>query len=219
MVLKILVKDIHDFLFHFAPKSLAEDWDHVGLQTGSLRGELKGVFVSLDVTEAVLKEAKGRGANLVVTHHPLFFGKRKPRSPLVLLARRLKIHILSFHTNLDSTREGLNDLLASKLGLKNLRPLVPSKNRKLKAMGLGRVGRIPKTSLKNFSRQVGRALRLKDFRIVGADDSPVRTVAVMTGSGAGYFREAKKAGADVLVTGDAKYHTALDALAEGIALI
>jgi dinuclear metal center YbgI/SA1388 family protein len=222
---QVSVKDIHEFLCRFAPPSLAEDWDNVGLQKGSLRGEVKGILVSLDVTQEVLEEAKKRKANLLVTHHPLFFRplrrlkKGSPTLRLVKAAERAGIHILSFHTNLDSTREGLNDLLASQLGLQNVRPLVPSKNRKLKDMGLGRVGKIPKTSFMKFARQVSRALRLKDFRIVGADNHPVRTVAVMTGSGAGYFREAKRAGADVLVTGDVKYHTALDALSEGIALV
>jgi putative NIF3 family GTP cyclohydrolase 1 type 2 len=54
---------------------------------------------------------------------------------------------------------------------------------------------------------------------VGDPKQPVEKVAVVTGSGAEYFREAKQAGADVLVTGDVKYHTALDALSEGIAVV
>ena len=222
---KILVKDVHDFLFRLAPRSLAEKWDHVGLQRGSLKETVRGILVSLDVTEDVLREAKERRANLLVTHHPLYLGPKprlndgSPASRLVKAAVRAKIPILSFHTNLDSTHQGLNDALAFRLGLKNVSPLVLSRNRKLRGAGLGRVGKTSKTTLKKFAKRISAALKLKDFRIVGADDRLIRTVAVMTGSGAGYFREAKKAGADLLVTGDVKYHTALDALSEGIALV
>jgi len=222
MTNQILVKDLLHFLNQFAPPSLAEDWDNIGLQIGSLKAKVRGVLVALDVTEAVLRELKQAKANVLITHHPLFLDSSKISTTvrtLKHLAYQNKIHILSFHTNLDSTHQGLNDLLAHQLELKSLKPLIPSRNKKYPLAGLGRLGKIPQKSFKKFLNHVCGALALQDFRFVGPLNKKVQTVAVMTGSGGDFFREAKKKGADVLVTGDVKYHQALDALAEGIALV
>ncbi len=214
----ILIQEVYDFLCEWAPLSLAEEWDKVGLQVGGLKKKITGVLVALDITEAVLNEAVRQNANLLITHHPLLY-KSEATSRLARLARKKKINILSFHTNLDSTQEGLNDLLANTLGLKHLKPLISSRDKKIKTAGLGRVGQFKKASLKNFILHVTKSLALQHLRYVGDPQQGIQKVAVMTGSGGGYFREAKKAGAHVLVTGDVKYHDALDALAENIALI
>lgn len=212
---KITVKDIYHFLCQWAPPSLAEDWDPVGLQVGFMNREVKGILVALDVTAEVLKEAKKKKCNLLITHHPLKMG-----SPVLLkAARKQKINVLSFHTNLDSTEEGLNDLLAQQLKLRNLKPLLKSKSKKHPQAGIGRIGSIRLITLKKFLYHVARCMKLKNFRYLGNLNRPIKKIAVVTGSGAAFFKEAKKKGADVLVTGDVKYHTALDALAEGITLV
>ncbi len=219
------VQDAFDFLEKLAPTSLAEEWDPVGLQVGSLKEELHGVLVSLDVTETALWEAVEHDCNLLVTHHPLFFkplkrlDDRTPVSRCARLAAQMGVNVVSFHTNLDATERGLNDQLARRLGLKGLKPLLPSRDPRRPRAGLGRIGKTPKSNLGKFVAGVGKRLGLEHLRFVGNPKHPVERVAVMTGSGAGYFNEAKAAGADVLVTGDVKYHPALDALAEGIALI
>ncbi len=225
MAKPLLVKDIYHVLAQFAPPTLAEEWDNVGLQVGTFQDKVRGILVSLDVTENALWEAVEEELNLVVTHHPLFLrpfrclDETTISTRLARLATQLGINILSFHTNLDSTREGLNDLLAKKLGIRRLKPLIPSRDPKLKTSGLGRVGAIRKTTLGNLVREVSKKLRLKNLRYVGDPRHPISKAAVMTGSGGGFFLDAKKAGADVLITGDIKYHYALDALAEGIGLI
>ncbi len=219
------VQDAFDFLEKIAPASLAEEWDPVGIQVGSLKEELHGVLVSLDVTETALWEAVEHDCNLLVTHHPLFFkplkrlDDRTPVSRCARLAAQMGVNVVSFHTNLDATERGLNDQLAGRLGLKALKPLLPSRDPRRPRAGLGRIGRVARTNLAKFADAVGKRLALEHLRFVGDPKRPVERVAVMTGSGGGYFQEAKAAGADVLVTGDVKYHPALDALAEGIALI
>lgn len=213
------------FLEKLAPPSLAEEWDPVGLQVGSLKEELHGILVALDVTELALWEAVEHDCNLLVTHHPLFFkplkrlDDRTPTSRCARLAAQMGINVVSFHTNLDATERGLNDQLAQRLGLKGLKTLLPSRDLRRPRSGLGRIGKVSKTSLGKFTDSVGKKLQLKDLRFVGDPKHSIERVAVMTGSGGGYFGEAKAAGAEVLVTGDVKYHQALDALAEGIALI
>lgn len=227
---KWTVQHIYDHLAQWAPPQLAESWDNVGLQVGSHSAELSGILVSLDITEAVLWEAVHKNANLIVTHHPLLFqavrcfDDSSAATRLARLAIQMDLNILSFHTNLDATAGGLNDLLAKRLGLKEVTPLIAgsvetaSFKRKSKT-GLGRVGKISKTTLKKLADKTARQLNLKNLRTVGPIDQNIYQVAVMTGSGGGFFREAKQAGAQVLITGDVKYHHALDALTEGVSLI
>jgi dinuclear metal center YbgI/SA1388 family protein len=234
MAKTLSVGDFDTYLNKFAPPSLAEEWDHVGLQVGVSDSHVSGVLVSLDVTEPVLWEAVEHDANLVVTHHPLLLrpirrlDDSSVATRLARLAVQMDVNVLSFHTNLDSTAHGLNDLLAKALGLQSPKPLLPanidhSKMAGLPAKhpgaGLGRVGKIQKTTLKALLKKISRNLRLKELRYVGDPKHPIQKAAVMTGSGGGFFSEAKNGGADVLITGDVKYHHALDALAEGIALI
>lgn len=225
MRVPIPIKEVHDFLCKFAPLSLAEEWDNVGLQLGSFKKNVTGILVALDVTEAVLEEAVQLKANLLITHHPLFFKSLKKlddsnvTSRLAKFAIENKINILSFHTNLDSTKEGLNDLLANRLELKKIKPLILSQNSKDKKVGMGRIGEHAPLLLKNLAEKIQKKLCLSSVRLVGDPRKAIRQVALVTGSGSGYFLEAKKRGADVLITGDVKYHTALDALSEQICLI
>lgn len=225
MVSKLNVGALLNHLEKLAPPTLAEDWDNVGLQLGSLQEPVTGILVSLDVTEAVLWEAVENDANCLVTHHPLFFQPFKSLTEfqvptrLARLATQMGINILSFHTNLDSTQSGLNDALAKTLKLSSVKVLMPAQDPKYSKAGLGRVGRLPKTTLKLLIPKVARALKITHLRYVGDPKHVVQKVAVMTGSGGGFFSEAKKAGADVLITGDVKYHQALDAMAEEIAMV
>jgi putative NIF3 family GTP cyclohydrolase 1 type 2 len=105
------------------------------------------------------------------------------------------------------------------LKLRAVKSLIASRDKKIPKAGLGRIGKVPKTHLEKFLRHVAKNLSLKNLRYVGDPRHPITRVAVMTGSGGGFFLEAQRAGADVLITGDVKYHHALDALGCGIALI
>ena len=69
----ITVGDVFDCIDRFAPFDRAADFDNPGLLAGERETEVKGVLVSLDMTEATLDEARDRGANLIVTHHPIIF--------------------------------------------------------------------------------------------------------------------------------------------------
>ncbi|MBI2335185.1 MAG: Nif3-like dinuclear metal center hexameric protein [Deltaproteobacteria bacterium] len=211
-----LVKNILDDLSSFAPLELAEKWDHAGLQVGRSNCKVTGVLVALDATGWTLHEAVQKKLNLIITHHPLL--PSKLTQSLKTLARKHQINILSFHTNLDSTSGGLNDLLAKKLHLKNTRPLLP--NPQHPKVGLGRVGRLSKPiGFDQLCQNLMRAFGLAHLRYVGNKKARLKTIAVMSGSGGGFYREAKQAGADALVTGDVKYHHALEAMAEGICLV
>jgi dinuclear metal center YbgI/SA1388 family protein len=97
--------------------------------------------------------------------------------------------------------------------------LVPLANRR-KEIGLGRIGRLAEaTTLATFAETVKEALQVEALRIVGNEQASVSKIAVCGGSGASLLKEASRQGADVLVTGDVKYHEARNAASLGLALI
>ncbi len=121
----------------FAPKSLAEEWDNVGLHIGDPSADINGVIVNLDVNDGVVDEARKRGANLIVSHHPLIFKALKniradlPHGRLITDIIKSDINVYCAHTNMDSAVEGVNQVLAELLGLKNTEVLNPDKPEKI----------------------------------------------------------------------------------------
>ncbi|MCW3122964.1 MAG: NGG1p interacting factor 3 protein [Flavipsychrobacter sp.] len=127
----MLVKDIIAAIEVYAPLVYQESYDNCGLQVGNLDDEVKGVLISLDVTEAILDEAIERGCNMIVSHHPLIFSGLKKISGrnyverVVQRAIKNDISIYAAHTNLDNMYHGVNARIAQKLGLVNTSILAP----------------------------------------------------------------------------------------------
>lgn len=87
-------------------------------------------------------------------------------------------------------------------------------------LGMGRVGYLPETTLlADYAGLIKAKLSAPGLRYVGEPTARISKVALCSGSGASLLREAVRVGADVLVTGDVKYHDARDAMDLGIALI
>ncbi len=127
----MLIADIIHELEHKAPPSLQESYDNAGLLTGSIHWECTGILCSLDVTEAVVLEAKKRNCNLIVAHHPIVFSGLKKITGrnyvenTVIAAIKNDIAIYAIHTNLDNVLDGVNGRIADQLGLINRRILSP----------------------------------------------------------------------------------------------
>lgn len=66
------IKDIINFLETIAPLSLQESYDNSGLACGDAEQNCIGGIVALDLTPAVIEEAKEKGFNLIIVHHPPF---------------------------------------------------------------------------------------------------------------------------------------------------
>lgn len=205
------VKDVAGAIEDFAPKSLQESYDNTGLQVGNPEMEVSAVLLCLDVTEEVLAEAIERHCNLIVTHHPLLFKGlkeitgRTATERIVIRAIRDNIAIYSAHTNLDSAWEGVSYEIAHILRLHSLQVLEPKEGNP--AAGLGVIGDIQPIPKLEFLRKIKDTFKVKCLRYSG--QSPqlvVRRVAVCGGAGASLIRAAIAAGADLIVTGDVKYH-------------
>jgi dinuclear metal center YbgI/SA1388 family protein len=119
----VTVRDIQEFMEAWAPADIAWERDNVGLQTGDPGTRLRGILVALDVTEGIVAEAVRRGANLIVSHHPLLFRPLRtvtdgtPRERCLAALIRKGVALYSAHTNLDFTRDGTSFALAGALGV------------------------------------------------------------------------------------------------------
>jgi dinuclear metal center YbgI/SA1388 family protein len=134
----ILVKEIVSVLESLAPTGLQESYDNSGLLTGRIDQEVIGVLVCLDVTPEILNEAVHRGCNMVVSHHPPFFSGMKRftgqslQEKVLIQAIRQDIILYASHTNLDSVLNGVSGRMAEKLGLTQIKILVPRESDLLK---------------------------------------------------------------------------------------
>ncbi len=215
---------IKGLLEEMAPPGLAEDWDNVGLMVGSPADPISGIMVSLDATGDSVQAARQTGFNLLITHHPLLFkplstvDTSKPTGAVVCQAVRNEVAILAAHTNLDSARGGVNDVLAGLLGLRETRPLIPSSDGE--GAGMGRLGELEHPrSLAEMVQEIKESLAVDSVRVVGSEDRQIRKVAVCGGSGGDLTGIAKTSGADLLITGEAAHHQAREAEFLGLALV
>ncbi len=219
------VSDVLTFLETIAPRAMKMDWDNVGLLCGRRDKEVRRILVALDPFEGVCHEAAAWGADLIVTHHPLIF--EAPRAITddtsigrsILFLARHDIAAVNAHTNLDCAPGGVNDVLASALGLAQAEVLNPSgTDDQGRPWGLLRMGNAVEMSLPQFLEQVKTRLGCPGLRYVSGD-RPVKRVAVGGGACAGAVREVVDAGCDTFVTADVKYNQFWDAHDLGLNLI
>jgi len=208
-----------------APRSMKMDWDNVGLLCGSKRQTVTKVLIALDPFEGVCREAAKIGAELIVTHHPLIFRPLNSITDETSIGRSIQllcrsgISAINAHTNLDCAPGGVNDVLARKLGLEDIRVITPSgTDSEGREWGLLRCGSVEEQGLDAFLPHVKQALDCKGLRYVNGG-KPVRKVAVGGGSCADGMLEALEAGCDTFVTADVKYNQFWDAHDLGLNLI
>lgn len=152
-------KEISKHLEQLCPKNYAEEWDNVGLLVGDPEQDIEKVMVALDATEETIIEAIENKVNMIVTHHPLIMKpiNRVTTSSTVgkLIQKLIKYNIClySAHTNLDSAKGGINDVLVKMFELKNVKFLSQSNHKKLKKL----VVFVPETHLNEVRDVLSRA--------------------------------------------------------------
>lgn len=212
------VTHIYDAIDRLAPFWLTMDFDNTGILVGDRNREVSCALLALDCTPAVVEQAKQLGAQLIVTHHPVIFHplKRVNEDAVVYLLIRSDIAVISAHTNLDIAQGGVNDALASAIGLRDCRGL-ELLNEQTGAW-LGRIGTLPEPlSPEAFAAHVKSCLNASSVKFA-AVPRVIRTVALCSGSGADCLDAAISAGADALLTSEVKQHEYLAAAAAGISI-
>ena len=208
------VAEIERIVGEIAPYELAEAWDNVGLLLGRSEAQVTRILVALDLTQAVLDEAKALGAQLIVTHHPILFSARKRvtdrdrEGRLMLSMARADVSLIAAHTNLDSAPGGVNDVLMEAMGCTQVT-----------GEGPVRVGRVEaEMTLGRLCERARQRLRAQ-VRAYGAEDAPVHVLGCCSGAGGSELSRALSLGADCFITGEIHHHEALDALDAGCTVI
>ncbi len=212
----MLIKNLIKAIEQTADPALQEDWDQSGLQVASVRTEAFHAAVMLDATPGAIQAALKAGADFLLSHHPLAL---KPALPNRLDAWHKALRLLlradaplyAAHTSLDANLAGPAGWLGDALQLNNKRPL--EKTGCQENTGFGQVGDLPEPV--NPQKLLGRILQLCGLRTAALAGpklpQAIGRIAYCGGSGASMLHIAQAVGAELYVTGDVKYHAALEA--------
>lgn len=226
--MSLRVRDINRLIEQYAPSKFKEDYDNVGLMVGDMECEVTSILVALDCTLEVINEAKEKKCNFILTHHPLLFKKPLNITKGTLLGKKIieliknDINVYSSHTNLDSVKGGINDTIMQLLNFQDYNTIELSKRNEEddKISGIGRIAKLREAiTVDEMCSRVKKCLNVPFLRYSGDENKIVKKVAVINGSGQSYFNEAKKLGADCIITGDTTYHYVSDFQEESIAVI
>lgn len=209
--------ELYNKLSAIYPVELKCEWDNDGMMCSyDLNAQVKNVLVALDVTMETIDYAIKNNFDTVISHHPLVFRSQKgltsenfTQKKLIKLVKN-NINVMSFHTRLDATNGGVNDVLVSALKLINI---VNDE-----ADVIGRIGEIPKEmALSTFAENVKTAINSP--LVLYSGTNLVKKIYVVGGDGKDLIENAIACGADTLLTGRASYNTMIDATDIGINIV
>jgi dinuclear metal center YbgI/SA1388 family protein len=220
------ISEIISCLNEHAPFALAEPWDNVGLLVGDRFRTVTSVLIGLDPTSTLAEEAINRGADTIITHHPLIFkplptiDTATPTGRFIEMVIARQISVIACHTNLDSAATGVSDALGRAIGIERLQPLVPNAGSSNPEHGMGRIGILEKPCVsKDFLRILGKALDLKALSVIGQIPEIISSVAICGGSGSDLAPIARDRGADLFITAEIKHNVARWAEEHGFCMI
>jgi dinuclear metal center YbgI/SA1388 family protein len=221
------VKDIVKLIEELAPPELTEPWDNVGLLAGDSNAPVNRVMVTLDITADVIKDAVQKQVDMIISHHPVLFKPIKAVNDTTVTGSQLLmllqagIAVYSAHTNLDKARGGTDDTLAELLGLQDIRILSNGEDgsKDSEQPGFGRIGLLPgKLPLELYLMNVKKELKAGNVDYIGDPEKEIQIIASCAGAGGDFMQLANAAGADLFITGELKYHEAISALDQGMAV-
>ncbi|NLJ57492.1 MAG: Nif3-like dinuclear metal center hexameric protein [Tissierellia bacterium] len=200
-----------------------ESWDNSGLQIGEESSNTNKIMLTLDLDMEAVKLALKENVNLIITHHPFFFGSIKRIDLNSYDGKIIKelitnnINLYSMHTNYDMAEKGVNDNLARKLKIKEYQILHPVN---MDGSGYGGIGEIDPVNIVDYAKKVKELLKANSVKLYCDDyEKNVKRVAFCGGSGSEFIQDAINLKADVYITGDIKYHQAQTAMKNNLYLI
>lgn len=189
------------------PKRLAKaHGDYVGLMCGKLKEETKSIVLCLDLDDTILPELLASKPDLIITHHPFIYGHKgkvlkndEYKRNLVEKINQLDIPVYSFHTNFDGGVDGMNDALAEKIGLTNIRQLM--------CEPMARGGELPyEMTMDELTKYLCEKLNVSHGISLNYGKKTVKTLSIIGGGGWYMYHKANLEGYDCYVSGDMPHH-------------
>ena len=194
-------------LYKKFPLSIAKKYhDHTGCMLNTHKEEFNKIILCLDVTKKVVEEAINNNVDVIISHHPFLYGKKK----YILATNDYKkelydklflnnISVYSFHTNFDEAKDGMNDALASLLELNDITPI--------EDIPMARKGYLTKPmEIHEFSKYALEKLSLDYGQLISNGKQYISSVAIFGGSGSSNAIKALNEGIDIFLSGDTPYH-------------
>ncbi len=202
----MIISEIYEYLNKLSPFYLQESWDNSGLLVGDFFSDITTIVLSIDVDEKLIDSLESN--TLLITHHPIIFGALKQldfsQYPANLIQKMIKKNIsnIAMHTNFDQTH--LNDYVVTEI----LGYEISCKDGFVAYMDVDE-------DFDAFAKTVSQAFKLPHSKCVKTTQR-VQRVALTTGSGCSLIKSVK---ADCFLTGDIKYHDAMEAKSINLSLI
>ncbi|MBR1581630.1 MAG: Nif3-like dinuclear metal center hexameric protein [Bacilli bacterium] len=198
-------------LANYYPKRIAKKYhDHVGHMTGVLKEDTSRILLCLDFDEEVYNYMEKNNLfdkiDLIMTHHPFIYGTKarvfkydQNKEALCNKIDAKNIPIYSFHTNFDEGKDGMNDALAKRLNLKDIKPL--------EKVPMARGGYLEKEmTCEEFAKYANKQLEVDYSLLLNYGKKNVKSVAIVGGGGWGHYRDAQDENYDIYISGDMPHH-------------
>lgn len=221
---------IKHFLFEFekfAPHNLALSFDNIGLLVGDFESEITGIYVSLDINDKVIEKVRQLNLNTIVSHHPIIFNPLKQIVNSDVIGGKIikllnyGINVISYHTNLDATVDGMNEELVNILGFKYKDLEILEINKISDCCGIGRILNLSsELNIDYIIDQIKIKLNINHLRFIDSGSKhKFSKLCVINGSGNSMVKDCYDRDVDLIITGDVSYHTAFDAIEKGISIL
>ena len=203
--------EIINIIESVAPLSQQEGWDNSGLQVGRRETEVARVLLCTDISDEIIEEAREKGCQMIISHHPLLFRGLKRiegvtrQERCVISAIKDGIVMYSSHTAMDTYLHGVSGRMAEKMGVRDYKILCPEGGE----TGLGVIGKLEETMLlHDFIGKLKKVFNSECIRYTEkqVEENVVSVVAMCGGAGSEFIETAISQGADVYVSADMKYH-------------
>lgn len=235
------LSEIYQIVDSIAPKRLSDTYckmygayDNSGLLVEACE-EVQGILFTLDLTNAAIDEALERNVNLIITHHPVIYGKigsicmgdEKLLGEKLIRCAKNEISVISMHLNLDVAKGGIDESLmdgiyasASKTKGACMRSDIKI-HAPVEEGGYGRCYDIPTISLGELAEEMKKEFSTQRIVVYGDVTKQITRVASFCGAGGDEegVLYAKREGADVVVSADFRHHVVALAVESGMALL
>ncbi|HOA19143.1 MAG TPA: Nif3-like dinuclear metal center hexameric protein [Sedimentibacter sp.] len=199
-----------------------ESWDNSGLQLGSMEVNINKIMLTLDINKEAIEYAVQHKVDLIITHHPFFFGSIRKidfdtyDGEIIKMLIKENINVYSMHTSYDMADKGVTYSLAKRLNILNYQVLHPIN---IDNSGYGGIGDVAPVNIIEYTKLVKEALGAEYVKLYCNGEKTVRRVAFCGGSGGEFIEDAIRQKADLYITGDIKYHQAQEAVKNNLCII